>query len=134
MSAQIPVEGAERKAVPGERELEGCDVPSARAEGELTPPERRAPAVPSERLARAWPRDAVRRETRAALKAAERPLGTRPEDAVDGPEVQSSAAQTDLKRGDVGVAARESAACKGRRKQCHSRESRRQRPHLDQDR
>ena len=113
--AEVAVERPGGKAVPGERELEGGDVPAARAEGELPAPEGPAPPVAAHCLASARPGHAVGGQACASLEASQRLFGPGTEHAVDRPRVQPARPQADLKRGDVGVAARKGAARKAQR-------------------
>src|SRR3954447_25784193 len=113
-STEIAVECPGRKSVPGERELQSSHVPPARADGELPLPERRSTAVAAECSSSARPRHSVRCEAGSPLKSTESLLGSGAEDAVDGAGVEAVRAQADLKRSDIWIAARRSAAGKSK--------------------
>jgi hypothetical protein len=89
--------------VPGESELERRDVPAAASDHEVPPPERRGPAVATERLTRLRPDETVGGEARTALESHDRLLGARAENAVDGSHVQAVRPEADLKRSDVRI-------------------------------
>ena len=69
--AEMAVEWAGGKAVPGEEELELRDVPPERAHGEL-PAAERVPPVAAERDPRSRAGNAVRRQAHASLEGANR--------------------------------------------------------------
>jgi hypothetical protein len=119
------VDDRRREAVPRERELKRRYVPAAAADREVPAPERRAPTVAAEGLARPRSDDAVRGEARTALEPHECPLRARPEDAVDRSCVQAVRPEADLKRGNVRIPCTGSATRKGGREDPEHCESRR---------
>ena len=103
--AEDPVEGARRKAVLGELELERRDVPAGVAEIEAAAAEPVAAKRPRAR-ARLRADDAVDGDVRALLEAADRLCGRRAGDAVDRALVEPMRAQADLKGGDARIGRR----------------------------
>ena len=123
--AEHPVKGRRREAVPGERKLQRCDVPTACTDRQVSSPKWPSPPVPAERLARARPDDTVRGEARSALEPHHSLLGARTENAVDRSVVEPVRPETDLERGDVRAACTGGASCEGGREEPEQSESRR---------
>ena len=124
--------------MPGERELQCGNVPTAQAEEESAAAEWRSLPVAPECLARACAGNAVSREPRPQLELADGAFGPWPEDAVDGAPVHPVFAEPNLERGDLRVscisAARVSATRESERQQAEHRESGHETPHQVQNR
>ena len=103
--AEDPVEGAGGKAVLGQPELQGRDVPALVAELELAGPQPVA-CEAAEGLARLRADDAVDGDVGALLKAANRLCGTRSGEPVDRALIKPMRAQADLKGGDARIGRR----------------------------
>src|SRR5206468_3653015 len=105
VDAKASVERGRGKAVPGEQELERRDVPAGRTADERSAAEGVQP-VPAEGEAGADASDPVHRKSRSALEAPDRRRRGGTSEAVDRARVEAARVESDLERGDSGIAGR----------------------------
>jgi hypothetical protein len=109
--AEDPVEGAARKPVDRELELERRHVPAGEPAVERPRPQA-VPREPAERPARLRPRDAVDGDPGVSLEPADRASRRAAANAVDGASIEPVCAQRDLQRRDAGAHRGRAGSCR----------------------